>query len=476
MEMTNSPSGFGSGQLGESRRRLFARTARWMIAASATGLGAAMGACGPLRAGQQPGATREVRTLEVYTGFELHGGRMGEAIAKVVRYFNETVGPKQGYGVQHTTVPWGEMNTKVQTVVAAGTPPDAFRGWSHSIPILAPASALTVLDPFIQKDKDYNVADIWPSTVELTRWLDKTVGAPISTQVDFAFFNKGLLRQVGLNPDRTPADLDGWTEWGEKATELGADRSIVRAGFLPPLTGDPQTYGVVFGGRFYDPQAQRVTLLHPGVLRMLEWMKTFVDRYGPGPIEAFRAAYSAANWGRFSKDGAFYIGRFAIWVFPVWLYNDVREFGPGVDFSVLPVPSPKGLQAPPGAIRVNEYFMPAGAKRPEGGWLFLKYMSKDPYVAEHKVLVDSVPPSRRSLASERRFEAQAPWLKMARDDILPKAIAPMVPDLGVLGGPLGRAVAAVRAAEKAPRQALEDAQQEAQADLEEKLRRFGMRR
>lgn len=64
------------------------------------------------------------------------------------------------------------------------------------------------------------------------------------------------------------------------------------------------------------------------------------------------------------------------------------------------------------------------------------------------------------------------WLKIARDDILPKAVThPMIPNLTFLQGQLGGAVAAIRRAEKAPRQALEDAQQAVQADLEQKLRR-----
>jgi ABC-type glycerol-3-phosphate transport system substrate-binding protein len=420
--------------------------------------------------GPPPGATREGRTLEVYTGFS--EGRMGEAIVKVLRHFDQTVGERLGYRAQHVLVPWGEMHTKVQTVVAGGTPPAAFRGWSRSIPVLAPSGALTALDPFVQKDKDWNGADIWPSTVEEMQLGGKTYGAPISSQVDFLYFNKGLLRQAGLDPGQPPADLDGWVQWGEKTTELGPERSIVRAGFLPPVIGDLLTWGTVFGGRFYDPPAQKATLTHPGVVRMLEWQKTFVDRWGAKPIADFIAAYSADGWGRKSRDGAYYTGRFVAWVQAVWLYNDVREFGPSVDFGVAPVPPPKGAQAPPGVTRVNHYLMPAGAPQPEGAWALLKYMSKDPYVTEHKVLVDSVPPSRRSLATDRRFEAQAPWLKMARDDILPKAVThPMIPNLEFLQSQLSGALAAVRRAEKAPRQALEDAQQAVQVDLEQKLKR-----
>ncbi len=346
------------------------------------------------------------------------------------------------------------------------------RAGTRPIPELATVGALAALDGYIQKDRDWNGADIWPSTVDLSRLDGKTYGAPISSQVDFIYFNRDLLRQAGLDPARPPADLDGWTQWGEKATELGADRSIVRAGFLPCVVGDLLTWGTVFGGRFYDPAARKATLTDPGVARMMEWMKTFVDRYGSGPVEAFRATYSPSGWGRKSRDGAFYTGRFVAWVHAVWLYNDMREFGPTIDFAVAPVPSPKGIAAPPGVTRVNHYFMPAGARHPDGAWAFLKYMSKDPYVTEHKVLVDSVPPSRRSLANEKRFEALAPWLKLARDDILPRtAMHPMIPNLVFMEGQLGGALGAVRQGQKTPRQALEDAQQAVQVDLEAKTRR-----
>jgi multiple sugar transport system substrate-binding protein len=397
---------------------------------------------------------------------------MADATTKVLRYFDETAGAKAGFRTLHTIVPWSEMHTKVQTTVAGGTPPDAFRGWSRTIPELGTVGALAALDTFIQKDKEWNGAEIWPSTAEMAQLGGKTYGAPISSQVDFIYFNKDLLKQAGLDPNKPPADLEGWTQWGERTTELSPDRGFVRAGFLPPVIGDLSTWATVFGGRLYDPGTQKLTLTHPNVMRMMEWMKSIVDRYGSQPIETFRMANSAAGWGRKSKDGTFYTGKFVIWASPVWLYNDMREFGPAVDFGVLPVPAPKGATAPPGVTRVNHYLMPTGTKHPEGAWAFLKFMSKDPYVTEHKVLVDSVPPSRRSLATEKRFEAQAPWLKMARDDILPKATAhPMIPNLVFAEGQLGGALAAVRLGQKAPRQALEDAQQAAQTDLDAKARR-----
>jgi multiple sugar transport system substrate-binding protein len=421
--------------------------------------------------GAEPSGTRkEPQTLEVYSGFS--EGRMGDAMTRALRHFDETAGAKAGFRAQHTILPWGEIHTKVQTTVAAGTPPDAFRGWSRSIPELGTVGALAVLDPFIQKDKEWNGADIWPSTAELMQLGGKTYGAPISTQVDFLYFNKGLLRQSGFDAGKPPADLEGWAQLGEKATELTPDRAIVRAGFLPPVIGDLSTFATVFGGRLYDPGTQKLTLTTPNVVRMLEWIKTFVDRYGTQPIETFRTANSAAGWGRKSPDGTFYTGKFVIWVHPVWLYNDMREFGPAVDFGVLPVPGPKGTTAPPGVTRVNHYLMPAGTKHPDGAWAFLKYMSRDPYVTEHKVLVDSVPPSRRSLATDKRFEAMAPWLKMARDDILPKATPhAVIPNLVFMEGQLGGALAAVRQGQKTPRQALEDAQQAAQTDLDAKARR-----
>jgi multiple sugar transport system substrate-binding protein len=435
--------------------------------------GLAMGALAACRLGQPAaGSVRGVkRPVEVWTGF--YEGRMGEAILKVIQHFNETVGASRGYEASHIVVPWGEIVGKVQTAVAGGAPPDAFRGWSYVIPTMATVGTLSALDEYAQRDsKQWNQADIWPSTLEQVIFQGKLYGAPISSQVDFLYANKGVLREVGLDVARPPRELEGWVQWGEKATQLGADGSIVRAGFLPPLVGDPLTWCTVFGGSFYDAQARRLTLNHPNNVRTYEWMKAFVDRYGAQPMEEFRQRYSANGWGRKSPDGAFYTGRFALWVYPVWLYNDIKEFGPQVDFDVRPVPSPAGVQAPPGITRVNCYLMPAGARQPDGGWEFLKYMSLDRYVMLNKVLPDSVPPSRRSLAMDKEGEAQAPWLKMARDEILPRAAPlPMVPNLQFVQGQMGAALAAVRLVQKSPKQALDDAQQAAQADLEQTLRR-----
>jgi multiple sugar transport system substrate-binding protein len=110
--------------------------------------------------------------------------------------------------VEHQTIPAGaDYNTKIQTLFAAGTPPDMFRYLQEITPIVTvdAKSIHLQLDDFIARD-NYDLSDFRPDAVNLYRWNDKTYALPRDYGNQNLFYNVNIFEEAGVEPP--PADWE----------------------------------------------------------------------------------------------------------------------------------------------------------------------------------------------------------------------------------------------------------------------------
>jgi multiple sugar transport system substrate-binding protein len=112
-----------------------------------------------------------------------------------------------GIVVEHQTIPGPDYNTKIQTLFAAGTPPDMYRYLQEITPIVTvDAKQIHLqLDDYIARD-NYDLSDFRPSAVELYRWNDKTYALPRDYGNQNLFYNVNLFEEAGVTPP--PADWE----------------------------------------------------------------------------------------------------------------------------------------------------------------------------------------------------------------------------------------------------------------------------
>ena len=121
----------------------------------------------------------------------------------------------------------GSFYTKLQTMMAAGTPPDVFYCGDERLPSLASMGVLRPLDDLIEVDREQGrgagLDDFYPVVLDAYRWDGERTGAgPLYglpkdfTTIGF-YYNKDLFRQAGV-----PEPSDDWT-WDEFLT---AARSV----------------------------------------------------------------------------------------------------------------------------------------------------------------------------------------------------------------------------------------------------------
>ncbi len=409
------------------------------------------GAATALLQGMPAGAQSKV---EIWTGFGQ--GRMADAMQGAIDQFALE---NSEYAPEHIIVPWGEIHDRVLAATAAGTPPDAYRGWAWIVGDAA-IGALTNLQPYVEA-ADVDLMDFWPATLNQMKYQGDVHAMSISTIVQFVFYNKDRMREVGLDPESPPRTIAELDEQGAMLNDIADDGEILRLGFAPTLPGKQiWEWGAAFGSQYWDESEGNIALDEEAWIALLNWYKSYGDKFGVENLAAYASTYGGNGFGRNSPQGIYYTGLISFWVIGSWLFNDMGEYGPDVDFDVAPIPTLASADdATPGTSIANMYFVPANCANPDGGFAFANFMSASPFVAINKALPDSVMPSRLSLASLPEVdEKEGGWTVLARDEILPNTLErPSFPGNGFLGGALDEAVDNVMFHDADPAEVLADA-------------------
>ncbi len=133
------------------------------------------GAAGALLQGMPAGAQTKV---EIWTGFGQ--GRMADAMTGAIEQFAME---NPDFAPEHIIVPWGEITDRVIAATAAGSPPDAHRGWSGTVGNAA-IGALTNLQPYVDA-ANVDLSDFWPATLDQMKYQGDVHAMSISTIVQF---------------------------------------------------------------------------------------------------------------------------------------------------------------------------------------------------------------------------------------------------------------------------------------------------
>ncbi len=112
--------------------------------------------------------------------------------------------------VEHQPTPGADYQTKIQTMLAAGTPADIYRYLQEVTPIVTVHDkALHLkLDDYIARD-NFDLAAFRPDAVALYQWEGNTYALPRDYGNQNFFYNKDMFDESGLDP--LPADWEDTT-------------------------------------------------------------------------------------------------------------------------------------------------------------------------------------------------------------------------------------------------------------------------
>ncbi|WP_407579794.1 ABC transporter substrate-binding protein [Citrobacter koseri] len=258
------------------------------------------------------------------------GNKESPGIADNIKAFNQA---NPGYQVVLEVVGWDQCEQKVLTLASAGNPPALAQVGSRTLNRLY-QNDLTVSVPLDDAEK----TSYYPAVLKTVEYQGKTLGLPIALSTRALFYNKGLFRQAGLDPNQPPRTwqelLDDSRIIKEKTGAAGfgltgkAFSSTVHSFLLWLYSND----GTVLDG-------DKVTFDSPQAVETLSWYKKIQPYAEPGPI-----AYDAEG-----LRPLFHQGKIAMFMSGPW---ERGQFPAGLEWGVAPLPY--GPHGKPGNLLVTD--------------------------------------------------------------------------------------------------------------------------
>jgi multiple sugar transport system substrate-binding protein len=361
------------------RRRADVGTITRRAALGLAGAGAlAFAAFGPRGAKEASGGRVVLDYWEKWTGHE------GRAMQRVVDEFNAS---QNRIFVRYLVT--AGIDQKTLIAVAGGDPPDVVGLWNYNVPLYAETGAILPLDdlaePFGVKVENYA-----PGFRAIMRHAGpdgrERMWATIHTGGTLAlYYNKRMFREAGLDPEKPPRTISELDACNEKLTQIDADGTIQRAGFLHTEPGWwSWIWGYHFGGTLTDTTAGRSLADSTENQRAYEWMQRLSKRLGVAQVQRFRSGFATAYD---SPRNGFVDGKVAMVVQGPWLANVIKthseDQGRPLDYGVTPMPVADGLEndsEPVGLIDSDILCIPRGVKRPEACMEFIAYTQRQDVV------------------------------------------------------------------------------------------------
>jgi multiple sugar transport system substrate-binding protein len=297
-----------------------------------------------------------------------------------------------------TVVPWDDFDTKMQTMIAAGTPPDIWSHWGPSgfadYVIRGLAADLT---PYIEQD-NYDLSDFIPEVLDIYTIDGKVYGLPMLTTASFIFYNKDMFDVAGVEYPTSDWDDTSWT-W---------DAFVEKCGEMTQVTGDPETdiYGCnlgfwpndaylwLWGNDLYPDEAYSTGFASeaffdtPEAIEALQARQDMVWELGYMPDPATADALSAGGGLFEGQKVAMHLTGGWGW----WNFTGLED-----EFNWGAAALPYGAPGRTAVVFTDPWMMSAKTDHPEEAWEFLKYLAS-PEAQQGWMELTGAPPVRKSLA------------------------------------------------------------------------------
>ena len=300
------------------------------------------------------------------------GGVQKEKFDAVVEEFNRTH-PK--LRVRSVFTPNDlSNNQKFFTAVAANKAPDVTFVDGQQTAAWAQQGALQPLDDWLERD-GITRDDYFPPCWDQNEYAGRSWALTYCADPNFAFvWNKKVFREVGLDPEKPPRTIAELDRYNDIITKK-VDGDIVRMGIIPwgqyGGANSLFTWGWAFGGKFYDTKTGKVTANDAGVVRALEWIASYADKYGATKVGAFSTGFGSR------EQNPFYIGKVAMQCMHISSLEEMKQYAPNLDYGIGYLPSAPGGGAHSSWVGGWCLALPKGSPNAEAGWEFIKWCCRE---------------------------------------------------------------------------------------------------
>jgi multiple sugar transport system substrate-binding protein len=388
--------------------------------------------------------------LDFWNGFT---GGDGPFMRKIIDQFNTE---HSNIKVKMTVMQWADYYTKLPTAVGSGRGPAV--AIMH-VDSLATNAARNVIEPLddVAKALDLKQEDFADVVWKAGEYNGKRYGIPLDVHPLGFYYNKTLMSQAGLDPEKPPTTADEYAAALDKLKGNGIQGHWASPF---PFTGVLSVQALMwqFGGDMFNADASKAVWAEEPAVKGLSW---FVDLVKNG--------HSPKNVAQDADAIALQNGKSAFNWNGIWNINTLRE-KKGLEWGVAPLPNIGGTKA---AWAGSHQFCLPKLKTPDqnkstAARVFVNYVSQRSLEWAKGGQV----PARKQVRESAEFKALKEQAALATqvDDL---HFPPAVPGIGDALAELNKAVNEAVLLKAEPGKALADAAARADKILEANRKKYG---
>jgi sn-glycerol 3-phosphate transport system substrate-binding protein len=372
-----------------------------------------------------------------------------------------------------------ELMTKLMASLDSGDLPNIASLSEIHTQRLIDSGAVTPVQQFIDQE-NYDLSDLNKNGVKYYTIEGKLWAMPFSISVSMLFYNKVTFREVGLDPEKPPRDLEEVRQVSEKMLKRDANGNVTRAGIALDIVGWYLDFTLAEHGDFYANnengragRATEVLFNGPTGQAFFQWWHDMVESglaLNVGRNPTFADTLMAVATGR---AGMTLTGSAALR--SVLGILEAKPEGINWELGVAMEPGVPGGTGLPGLFVHVLWILSSHPKEEqEAAWKFIRWLVEPEQQAEWYVGSGWIPANVKALElpAAKEVEAKYPQFKIAADLCL--SAPPTPTSVGALLGPfIAIREAVVRGIEemvvggKDPIAAINDAAKEANDLLED---------
>jgi multiple sugar transport system substrate-binding protein len=388
--------------------------------------------------------------LDYWTGFT---GGDGPVMQAMVAAFNDA---HPNVSVTMNLIRWEDFYQKVPAAVFAGRGPDLGIMHVDRLATFAAQKVIVSLDPIVET-LGFSAADFAPTVWEGGVYEGSHYGIPLDMHPLGFYYNKTVMEQGGLDPNKPPTNNDEYLAALEQLKSKG-----IKGCWVSPFlfTGALWFRSLVpqFGGELFTQDGERAAFNSEAGVAALTWM-----------VDLVRKGYSPPKVGQDGENNAFMNDENAfIWNGP-WIFG-LYDSNPALKWGVAPLPR---IGSQPGAWANSHNFVIMNQRDPDPNRLaacaaFIDWMSANSLDWADAGMI----PARRSVRESKEFAKLPVQTEFAKE--IPyihfDGTAPGIVDPE---NAVNQAVSAAVLSTQSPAEALDDAARVADDLLARNRRTFG---
>lgn len=444
-----------------SRRQFLQYTG---LATSAVLLAACPAPAAPGAASTSGGAAAPAAAAKELEAWSQMTGLAQESTKGILDNYNKA--NKKGLTVKFVYIPvtqGSQSDEKLLTAVAGGNPPALHYADRFTVPQFAQQGFFSDITDLAQtagvKGEDY-----YPFAWDEATYKAKIYALPFDTDTRALWYNKDIMTEAGVDPEKPPTTLDELRTVTAKLTKKDGTGQVTRYGFNPLYDQAwAYTWGFAFKGEFQDPNTKKITTAHPNNIKAMQFVKDFVDEIGVDNVDAMISACAGTACN--DQNDYFWTGQSAMTCSGNWKVAQAHKYKPDVKYGVVPMPGPDG--AAPFASWAGgwSWAIPKGYKDLEGAFDALSYLCGNE--GQLKYCKDTYHIPTNVKASQDPFFREDPWHAVFMDLLPVSHTRPPVPVGSLLWDSLFTAFRdEIPHGKKTPEQALTDVDTKVNAALE----------